>query len=593
LNRQLFIGPVPPDFDPNKDIVAGPWCFVGRETIFSNWEALDFVEPFDTPKKLVDAEVEIAHLVEYFVELWTVKLNKIHNIDRPLIFWRRYLSIWIWLVCMATWARWRNAEEIVSLHGEKEVEVMLCPKIPIPHFPDFHAVMFHLLSNSIFQWHLDSEIFIRLAPKTWKMREAKNSIDDSLYPKPSPSSTPRNLIRKILPRLTLDHLPGLTASKIFYSLLILLMPNGRVPIVEEQYSLHSFPDDYLSFLKEFLDIVVPESISGAAFRAIDSEVRKLRYVPGRLFVTNTRSPIDKERLITSHAQMFGERLVCSQYGGWEGTAATAPWNRQAYTEDHAFLTWGWEEQAGSKGNFIPHLSSALSALRNRHREKNETLILVGARLVTNGMRFDCVPRPRAMLLYRKSKIQFFDALRKDLRAKSFYRPHKVDSIDLEDGPYVLDRVPEVQLHSGDLHGDLARCRLAVIDHPGTTMHIAVALNVPIICFWNYNDWPICTEAREIFDLLEKAKILFQEPELAAGHINAIWDNIFDWWSAPEVVDAVSIWRHQFARTGRFTSFSLVRTLWRLGRFKQNQHREAMPIPNGRWYKSHTNSRVTH
>ena len=205
MNRRLFIGPAPMDFDLNKDVAAGPWCFVGKEKIFSEWAELDFVEPFDTPEKLIEAEIEIAHLVEYFIQVWAVQLNKIHNLERPLIFWRRYLNFWVSLICMATWARWRNAMELVSLYSEIDIKVMLSPKISPPDFPDFHAVMFHLLSNPRFQWSLDSNIFSRLAPINWCLIESKESIPDVYYPKPDPNSMSNRLVRRILPRLPLNH----------------------------------------------------------------------------------------------------------------------------------------------------------------------------------------------------------------------------------------------------------------------------------------------------------------------------------------------------------------------------------------------------
>ena len=42
------------------------------------------------------------------------------------------------------------------------------------------------------------------------------------------------------------------------------------------------------------------------------------------------------------------------------------------------------------------------------------------------------------------------------------------------------------------------------------------------------------EFKPLHESLKKAKILFEDPELASKHLNKIWDNVDDWWESDEV-----------------------------------------------------------
>ena len=37
--KRLIISQIPDDFDPNNDILLGPFCLIGQEHIFSKWDS--------------------------------------------------------------------------------------------------------------------------------------------------------------------------------------------------------------------------------------------------------------------------------------------------------------------------------------------------------------------------------------------------------------------------------------------------------------------------------------------------------------------------------------------------------------------------
>ena len=75
---------------------------------------------------------------------------------------------------------------------------------------------------------------------------------------------------------------------------------------------------------------------------------------------------------------------------------------------HAYLTWGWTEQGTYSGNFIPLPSPLLSKYRNKHKEKNTSLIMVATRMdVREGKVFDNL-RPLDWIAYRSMKLDFIN-----------------------------------------------------------------------------------------------------------------------------------------------------------------------------------------
>ena len=40
--KKLWISSTNDDFDPQNDILMGPWCFIGNDHLNRNWDNLEF-----------------------------------------------------------------------------------------------------------------------------------------------------------------------------------------------------------------------------------------------------------------------------------------------------------------------------------------------------------------------------------------------------------------------------------------------------------------------------------------------------------------------------------------------------------------------
>ena len=71
----------------------------------------------------------------------------------------------------------------------------------------------------------------------------------------------------------------------------------------------------------------------------------------------------------------------------------------------------------------------------------------------------------------------------------YYRPYSKTPYSFEDLNYIKKLKKDIKVINGDLHKQILNCKLLVLDHPGTTLLIALAANIPVICFWNRNHFP--------------------------------------------------------------------------------------------------------
>ena len=69
---------------------------------------------------------------------------------------------------------------------------------------------------------------------------------------------------------------------------------------------------------------------------------------------------------------------------------------------------------------------------------------------------------------------------------------------------------------------------------------------PTIILLNLNHWQQTNEFLKLKDKLKDNKILFDNGNLAAKHINSIWDHPLDWWNNDKVLKVREEFINNFA-----------------------------------------------
>ena len=210
----------------------------------------------------------------------------------------------------------------------------------------------------------------------------------------------------------------------------------------------------------------------------------------------------------------------------------------------AFISWGWNKTDYFKNSIFPLSSPKLS--NKTYRLSSERLIFVNSSLELFHKRIDSNRQPSRQIHARKEIISFFQNLKNDAFNKSLYRPF-FDNGGLDDKSYILQNLPNLQTLDGDLHKELLKCKLVVLNAPNTTFNIAIALNIPIVCFWEKNDWGFDSNAQKYFDLLVESGIIFENPLDAANKVNDIWENVLEWWLSKKIQQARIKWKNLYAK----------------------------------------------
>ena len=288
----------------------------------------------------------------------------------------------------------------------------------------------------------------------------------------------------------------------------------------------------------------------------------LRFPTGtrRLFVTAPTIFEDQRSFEIAHAVEAGERVVRVQHGSEYGTAEVFNIGWMNEFVNAGFLTWGWTGQSDFPGRFLPVSAPPLAGLRNAHRQKFDSILLIGTAASLVPFRIVSALKPSIMDRYIADKAAFVNALSPEVADDLVYRPYRRGQMELSDVRWLEDLDQPPDLHTGPLTRDLLRCRLAVIDHPGTTLNITLAANTPTVCFWKPELVAYCDQAQPFFDRLRDVGILHDDAETAARHINEITDDIAGWWQRDDTQSARRQWADAYARTDRIWWWSWLTTL---------------------------------
>lgn len=291
--------------------------------------------------------------------------------------------------------------------------------------------------------------------------------------------------------------------------------------------------------EEYIDACMPGDLRELPLPAIPRARGKLRGMTAAI------SQDDGYRLRLAAWREGGGRLFSVQHGANYGNLRSIGGSFFEYRQ-HAFFTWGWTRHQDYPCNSVPLPHPLVQSLRDGHKEQADTLVLVGTEMLPFLYRLKSRPQAGELAAYRRGKLRFLASLPPELRGKSLYRPYFPSAYSLEDGPFVQRALPGVKLCTGSLEQHMLACRLLVLDHYGTTLHMALAANIPLICFWDRRQWGMENGTETLLDQLAEAEILFPTAEAAAAKAAAVWENVHGWWGGESVQAARLAWVDAYA-----------------------------------------------
>lgn len=200
-----------------------------------------------------------------------------------------------------------------------------------------------------------------------------------------------------------------------------------------------------------------------------------------------------------------------------------------------YFTWGWDREV------LPH--PKLIASKTADYKRNTNIIFT----------FPTVTQYAGLLEsyfiagnYERTialSTKLLDSLVPDIRAHLLLRQREKIGLRMYQPPHNLSRDT-----IGSFHESLGRARVHLTNHLGTPFLESLAMNIPTLVLYDPSVQRIRDSAVPLFAGLRKARILFDDAEQAAKHLNAVYDQIDEWWKNAQTQTAVKRFCTSFARS---------------------------------------------
>ncbi|MDR1857409.1 MAG: LIC12162 family protein [Desulfovibrio sp.] len=549
--RRLVLGLMPEDATPDDVLAAGPWCFLGVEDRFPDFEStFTFApEPLRDPCRLDAAEAAAKTLYADILEPLTATCFPEHA-NLPGAYWETLLAPWAFDVSRQIVERWERIKAMTALWGDLPLTVATLPEDCTFAFADEQSFTLHGAMGLVFNHWLLSRLLLARWPKAWQAETLpKTSWRSPTHPPASALGTLRQKLRDRLLSLPFPRLKGMTMSQALRYSLALLHPS---PGEDRSLSIRRTFGSQATGIA--LDLPFdPMPIYVAALPLSLRNLSHPRRLDGtsapRTRVANILSYEDtgyRQRLAVWRGR--GHRLAYVQHGSNYGQTRTTGLCQAVEYCHHAFVTWGWRRHGKSLGNFIPLPYPRLQRLVGTWKGDGDHVLLVGTEMSAFPYRLDSYPTPLQILDYRRDKARFMEGLPEALRPRVRYRPYFDVPGAFPDGPWLRARFPGVALCTGPITPAMSSCRLLVVDHPGTTILEGLAAGIPMVLFWRPESWFMTPEASDMLDCLRDAGIWYAHPGPAARKVAEVLPDPAAWWNDAAVRKARATYAAMYALT---------------------------------------------
>jgi putative transferase (TIGR04331 family) len=332
--------------------------------------------------------------------------------------------------------------------------------------------------------------------------------------------------------------------------------------VDHNWRLDSTNEELLDLIRLFL----PRSyVEDFKLLIQDSRLKNFPKKPKRIFTSNAFWFDEVFKAYMAQTCELGTKLVIGQHGGVFGTA------EHSASEDHQleiadrYISYGWTRDGfETKMQAVGNFKSAGLKLK-RKKESDKALVVLTAaptypRFATGGPMTDA-----EWHAYVAQQVDFVQRLDEKAKSKILLR--------LKPNAFGLDQVApwkgivqnsSMNLGVGSLNSLLTESQLVIVTYEGTTHLDTFLLGIPTVLLLDKPIWPLRQAARQLYERLEAAGILFYDSKKAAEHVESILATSVDhWWNSKETQSAVRDFCEVFSRPMPNVSREMAATLMSL------------------------------
>jgi len=550
-------------------LFLGEWCKLYSRK--GNWKELNsktHPHHWSDREKLYADYQEIQAIYEKTLSALAEKLNKIHQVNHSIRYWRILVGPWLRSFSGALFDRYSVLESLFS-NNEKYV------------FSAVKQSCFSFVSNDSkesmgFQGRDDWNEFIygQLITLHWldkvEIIWIEQNKDSNIKEEVSTRVKIKARIRKALAFINQlyirndsyffinSYLPSKIESKLQKSL-------GQVPNIWKPLPcpIVEYDDDIRNQWKALdmgavtnfehaLQVMIPLHIPTLyleGYEVLNTAVKKLPWPknPKAMFTSNNFWSDDMFKAWAASKTEIGTPLVIGQHGGAYGSNLFLQLEAHETKIADKWLSWGWSDE--NRKNITPIANLKIIDIQINHNPKGGVVMME-----SGAHRYPSLTLPAPVasqwLDYCNDQQTFLSELPDVLQQRVLLRLKRGSGDWIGGEGYWHEVMPEVAVDSGNksIKEIIQDSRLCIVTYNATAHLETLAWNVPTIMFWNPEHWEINEQAKPYFDMLESVGIFHTTPQGAAQQMIKVWDNVESWWQSDKVQQARSTFVAQYSAT---------------------------------------------
>jgi putative transferase (TIGR04331 family) len=546
-----------PEDQSEHVLFLGEWCKLYKhKNIYESYTHTTLPYHWDDRQKLYEDTIYIDTIYERYLTQFQQQLNKIHNVNFSVGYWRIIIGPWLRYFIEILYDRYLSIQEASKNNIAYTIVVNIdeADMIPLdmPHFNSLYTDDFwnHYIYSSIAIFFniktkfKTSELLLQKKPLP-KKQSIKEKIKNALFLLNKLNSIHFFSFYLKYPylfrlQMKLWQFPALGGtvhisekyahSKILRDSIILPKPDSLFEVILNTLLKKQLPMIYIEGYEKF-------------------RVKVLEKYPKRatiIFTANAYSSDEPFKFWTAEKKEYGAKYVIGQHGGHMGTGLFASHEDHQIKSADKFFSWGWS----NKNSVIPIPAKQLNQIIRL--EKNGEIIIPLLGVPRYSYHLYSIPIASQYTDYINDQINFLQLLPIEILKLIKLRPHPYDyTWNLEqriiDAGYGKNIDEPINLKKS-FHHRLSECRLCIATYNSTTYLETFSANYPTLLYWDPKYWELRDEAQPYFDLLHEVGILHYNPQSLCKKLEKIYQDPLSWWNQQKIQNAKDHFCDQFANT---------------------------------------------
>jgi putative transferase (TIGR04331 family) len=490
-------------------------------------------------------------LCEELLVALSYTFNKYHNTNQPLEYWRIIISPWLLMFIPAIWDRWESLR--VAFSEYKIKEVCICNPSKYDRSRYDYADSASTIQTQEMNYLIFSEIISFQYFNECKTRIIDIELNGRDFYIKSKSKNKRRLVDLV------DSFFSFFQRKykvIFFKSYLSMWSLIKISIKLKQVPRNFFEFNEVNFYKnghvKSRDLNIPFIFNNDFERFLVSNISQhipYTYLEGFSYLRDKVLEVDfyADIVFTANAHVWSEpfkiwcaeqvvtkksKLIVSSHGGSIPPRKISFLPKYGEKISHKAVVW----HKPIKDTQVRISANKFVSLKKIKMKKTDNVTLIG--LDTGMFSFGMYDGPHSSLMLNdfSHKVDFI----KSIPCHIF---DHIKVLPYPNSPWNFSK-RLIDIFGGriisnikDFDSVIASSKIIVCTYPQTTFSSAMISGTPTILLYDKRYWELSPEFDDLISILEKAKILFTNYELAANHVSSVFDNVDKWWESKLTIEA--------------------------------------------------------